>query len=86
MFPIIKKPVNWFAMQINWLVPIWLGTLIINGLKNVVEYILWVSVIIIKCGVNDVINFVRPRLTDTCLNYDGKQRHWNKKYEIHAFL
>ena len=30
--PIIEKPVNWFALQVNWLVSLWWGTLVINGL------------------------------------------------------
>ena len=34
VFPIIYKPVNWFVLQINWLVSIWWGTLVINGLKS----------------------------------------------------
>ena len=33
MFPIIQKPVNWLAKQINWLVSIWWGTLVVNELK-----------------------------------------------------
>ena len=32
MFLIIQKPVNWFALQINWLVSVWMGTLVDNGL------------------------------------------------------
>ena len=32
MFSIIKKPVRWLAQQVNWLVSIWLGTLVVNGL------------------------------------------------------
>ena len=38
MFPIIEKPINWFSLQINWLVSIWSGTLVIgliNKLENV---------------------------------------------------
>ena len=34
MFPIIKKPVNWFALQVNWLVSIWWETLVVNELKD----------------------------------------------------
>ena len=37
VFPIIYKPVNWFVLQINWLVSIWWGTLVINGLKSSFE-------------------------------------------------
>ena len=33
MFPIIKKAINWFTLQINWLVSIWWGTLVANGLN-----------------------------------------------------
>ena len=34
MLPIILKPVNWFALQINGLVvSIWWGTLVVNGLR-----------------------------------------------------
>ena len=36
-FPIIYKPVNWFALQINWLVFIWWGTLVVNGLIKTCE-------------------------------------------------
>ena len=28
------KPVNWFALQFNWLVSIWWGRLVVNGLKS----------------------------------------------------
>ena len=38
MFPIIQKSINWFSLQINWLVSIWSGTLgngLINKLENV---------------------------------------------------
>ena len=32
MFPINSKPVNWFPLQINWLISIWWGTLVFSGL------------------------------------------------------
>ena len=35
MFPVIWKPVDWFAMQTNWLVSILRGTLVNNGLKRI---------------------------------------------------
>ena len=34
IFPIIKKPVSLFVLQINWLFSIWWGTLVVNGLMN----------------------------------------------------
>ena len=34
MFPIIYKPVNCFAEQLNWQVSIWRGTLVANGLSS----------------------------------------------------
>ena len=30
--PTIKKPVNWFALQINWLVSLWWGAVVANDL------------------------------------------------------
>ena len=34
MFPIIWKPVNWFAEQIKWLISVWWGILVVNGLSQ----------------------------------------------------
>ena len=31
MFPITEKPVNWFAMQLTWLVSLWWGKFVVNG-------------------------------------------------------
>ena len=36
MLPIILKQVNWFVLQINWLVSIW-GTLVVTGLNSLRE-------------------------------------------------
>ena len=38
MFPIIKKPANWFAMQINWLISILWGKLVDNELIVTVKF------------------------------------------------
>ena len=32
--PYILKQVNWFVLQINWLVSIWWATLVVNGLLS----------------------------------------------------
>ena len=34
MFSTTYKQVSWFAEQINWLVAMSLGTLVVNGLKS----------------------------------------------------
>ena len=41
MFPIIQKPVNWFTLQINWMVSIWWRTLVVNGLTSYMPFFVY---------------------------------------------
>ena len=43
--PSYKKLVNWFAMQINWLVSIWCGISVVSGL--ICNQLPWMTIAII---------------------------------------
>ena len=59
-FPIISKPVNWFAFEINWLVSIWWGTLVVNGLKMLAVFTFCARVFHETfCRLTLLINFIR---------------------------
>ena len=49
MFPIIQKPVNWFALQINGVVSKWWGALVVNGLMKCKMTWSWVYTIMYVC-------------------------------------
>ena len=81
MFPVIKRPVNWFALQINWLVSMWWGTLVVNGLilfrKKIsfLNYLFIVKVgflsfIILALAFSKIINIIKIKLMHTfsCLH------------------
>ena len=62
MFLIIYKPVSWFALQINWLVSIWLGTLVVNVLKKINK----INFSVVPCSFTDhaIINSITsPNIT-----------------------
>ena len=41
--PIIYKPVNWFVLQINWLISVWSGRLVVNGLSVTFQIKFYIS-------------------------------------------
>ena len=49
MFPIIQKPVNWFALQINGVLSKWWRALVVNGLMKCKMVWNWVYTIMYVC-------------------------------------